>query len=70
MLTLEFGVYLEIHYRSLQEKSAVCSGIGSSSMCSWGSNNKIEKFYKGAQADTPWNKARRTTAGSLACSNN
>lgn len=25
-------------------------------MCSWGSNNKIEKFYKGAQADTPWNK--------------
>lgn len=31
-------------------------------MCSWGSNNKIEKFYKGAQADTPWNKARSTAA--------
>ncbi|DBA04906.1 TPA: hypothetical protein N0F65_006908 [Lagenidium giganteum] len=23
---------------------------------SWGSNQKIDKFYKGAQSDTPWNK--------------
>jgi hypothetical protein len=25
-------------------------------MCAWGSNQKLEKFYKGAQSDTPWNK--------------